>query len=339
MLKAPDGAEAAIDKGRGGRTQPAAVAGGDGEAHRPVGEQRRSDRLRHGRIGEPPAGRRIVEGEAEPGIAASGDRRRAADGGGDGGGNAVRAVMAAEQRHDGGTGLGDGDDRRLRPLVGEERSQCPDQDPGGADADDRRAGGEQGAKMARRLGKSLVAAVRPPAQAMDPALRQDRLQAAGQRQPAGRQRDEGRAGRQRLRARRLRAPDARRGGVSLGIGAADQNHREIWGGVEPGRVERQDLLFGHAGALDVAGDRSEPEPGEHPADLGQVPADLHDRRGVREREPGFELVLGQRRRQHAQHLVARGEADAGGGGHGAQRRDPRHHLRRVARGRAARRGT
>ncbi|MFO1056779.1 MAG: hypothetical protein U1E53_07395 [Dongiaceae bacterium] len=59
--------------------------------------------------------------------------------------------MAAEQRHRGAAVLGDGDHRRLAPLVGQQRRQRADQDAGGAQPDDRLAGGEQRAQMRRDL--------------------------------------------------------------------------------------------------------------------------------------------------------------------------------------------
>jgi hypothetical protein len=59
--------------------------------------------------------------------------------------------MAAEQRHDLGAVLRDGDDRRLVALVGKERREHADQNAGGADADDRAAGGEEAVEVGSKV--------------------------------------------------------------------------------------------------------------------------------------------------------------------------------------------
>ena len=64
--------------------------------------------------------------------------------------------MAAEQRHDARAVLRQREDRRLVALVGEERREDADQDAGGADADDRPAGGEEGARWASLSVKACV---------------------------------------------------------------------------------------------------------------------------------------------------------------------------------------
>ena len=55
--------------------------------------------------------------------------------------------MAAQQRHDAPPVVRDREHRRLGALVREMGTEQADEDPGGADADDGRAGPEQGGQM------------------------------------------------------------------------------------------------------------------------------------------------------------------------------------------------
>jgi hypothetical protein len=78
-------------------------------------------------------------------------------------GQCVCAMVAAQQRHDGTAVLGDRHHWRLGPLVGEMRCRRPDQDAGGADADDRCSVREQPAEMG--------GGVETPVRASDTAFR------------------------------------------------------------------------------------------------------------------------------------------------------------------------
>ncbi len=158
-----------------GRREPAGVASLDLQPHRLAGQQRRRYRLCRFRVGDAPAGRRIVEAETQAQVAGGGDRGNAAGRLGDGAGQTIGAVMTAQQRHGRASILGDGDDRRLAALVGEQRRHGADQDAGGAYADDRRAGGEQRAQVRHRILEHHVRAFRATGQPMHPALRQQRL--------------------------------------------------------------------------------------------------------------------------------------------------------------------
>ena len=62
---------------------------------------------------------------------------------GDVAGEAVGAVVTAEQRHDVGAILRDGQHRRLGGLVAQVRCEETDENAGSADADDRAAFGEE----------------------------------------------------------------------------------------------------------------------------------------------------------------------------------------------------
>jgi hypothetical protein len=119
----------------------------------PAGEQCRRHRLDRGHVGEAPAGRRVVEGEAEAQVAGRGDRGDAAERRGDAARQLVGAAVAAEQRHGDAAVLGDGDDRGLGRFVGEQRRAGADQHAGGADADDRRPGSEQRTQMRAHVGE------------------------------------------------------------------------------------------------------------------------------------------------------------------------------------------
>ena len=92
-------------------------------------------------------GRRRVERDAETTVAGGGDRGVAAERRGEFSGEIVGAAMAAEQRDDLRAVLGEGEHRRLVALVGEQRGEDADEDAGGADADDRAAGGEECAEV------------------------------------------------------------------------------------------------------------------------------------------------------------------------------------------------
>ena len=144
-----------------------------------------------------------------PAVVIGGD---AAGGRGDGAGEPVGAVMAAEQRHRDAAVLGDGDDRRLAALVGEQRRDGADQDAGGADADDRRAGGEQRAQVRDRVGERLRRRHRRARPGRAPACP---AAAAADAAPAparpAAERDERRARRQSRRRRRLGGPAGGRG--------------------------------------------------------------------------------------------------------------------------------
>ena len=117
------------------------------EAHRLAGEQRGGDRLHPRAFAEAPAGGRRVEGEAQGRIARRGDGGVGAEGVGNGAGEPVRAVVAAQQRHDAPPVVRDREHRRLGALVREMWAEQADEDAGGADADDGRAGPEQGGEM------------------------------------------------------------------------------------------------------------------------------------------------------------------------------------------------
>ena len=98
----------------GAGAQPFAAAGLLDQRDGLAGEQCGGDRLDPLRIGDAPAGRRLVERQAEPQIAGRGDRGDPAGYGGDGAGDRVGAVMPADQRHRDRAVLGYRDDRRLR---------------------------------------------------------------------------------------------------------------------------------------------------------------------------------------------------------------------------------
>ena len=105
--------------GEGQVGQPGGVAGLDLQAHRLAGQQRGGHRLGGGRIGDVPARRRFVQRDAQLQFAGGGDGGHAAQDVGDPAGQLVGAVMAAQQRHGGGTVGGDGDHRRFRLLADE----------------------------------------------------------------------------------------------------------------------------------------------------------------------------------------------------------------------------
>ena len=114
------------------------------EAHGLAGEQRGGDRLHPRAFAEAPARRRSVEGEAQGRVARRGDGGVGAESVGNGASEPVRAVMAAQQRHDAPPVVRYRDDRGLGALVREMWAEYANEDAGGADADDRRPGPEQG---------------------------------------------------------------------------------------------------------------------------------------------------------------------------------------------------
>ena len=83
--------------------------------------------------------------------------------------------MPAQQRHHRLPVLAQRQDRRLGPLVRQQRRHRPDQDPGGTDPDHRHPGGEQIAQMRRRLGELGIGAADPagPAVQRQPQRRRD----------------------------------------------------------------------------------------------------------------------------------------------------------------------
>ncbi len=119
-----------------------------------------------------PALRRLVEGDVEADIARRGHAGCAVEDFGELAGEAVRAVMAAEQRHRHRTVLRHGENRRLAPLVGDAGRKRAHQDTGGADADDARTLGEQAAQVHARVGKARVAFGDAALEAVDRGSRQ-----------------------------------------------------------------------------------------------------------------------------------------------------------------------
>ncbi len=68
--------------------------------------------------------------------------------------------------------------------------------------------------------------------------------------------------------------------------------------------ELHDLRVGHGAALDIDGAVEPAGAVERAAHLGQVAPDLHHHGGVGIGEAALELVFGERRRQHGEHVVA-----------------------------------
>ena len=117
------------------------------EAHRLAGEQRGGDCLHPRVFREAPARWRRVEGEAQGRIARRGDGGVGAESVGNGAGEPVRAVVAAEQRHDAPPVVRDSDDRGFGSLVREIWAEQADEDAGGTDTDDGCAGTEERPEM------------------------------------------------------------------------------------------------------------------------------------------------------------------------------------------------
>ncbi len=142
---------------RGDPQRPAQIAGnvrvGDKgrqrivQPHRLARQQIGGEGFHVVRVGQRPPGGRIVERRPEAHVPGRGDGGRHAKRRRNIGRQIVGAMMPAQQRHDGRTVLRHGDHRGLRRFVCQRRGQQADQDPGGADADHRRAGGEQRAQM------------------------------------------------------------------------------------------------------------------------------------------------------------------------------------------------
>jgi len=130
---------------QGGITVPgyAASKGGVGQhgRHMPPGsldQQRRAlDQLVQLQVR-----RRIVQRNAEQDVACRGDGGLHAETARDGAGQTVGAPMAAEQRRNGASVLGDGNHRRLAPLVGQQGGQTANRDAGSHDCDNRLPGPE-----------------------------------------------------------------------------------------------------------------------------------------------------------------------------------------------------
>ena len=102
-------------------------------------------------LGQRPAGRRLVQRDAEPVVAGRRHRRRRTQLGRDRPGQRVGAVMATQQRHHGRAILGDRYDRGSARLVVQEWRHGPDQDAARAQPHDRSPGREQAADMRRGL--------------------------------------------------------------------------------------------------------------------------------------------------------------------------------------------
>ena len=117
-----------------------------------TGKERAAEGLHVVRVGEVPALGRRVEGDAETKIPSGGDGGASAERAGDGAREIVGAAVAAEERNRDAAILGDGDDRRLAPLIGEHGRQCTDQHAGRAHADDRRPRLEKRAHVWRHRG-------------------------------------------------------------------------------------------------------------------------------------------------------------------------------------------
>ncbi len=123
--------------------QPIGAAALFDERHPLPGEERGGDRLYPLGVGDAPAGRHLVERDAEPQIAGGGDRGNATEILGQRAGERVGAAMPAQQRHRDRTVLGEGDDRRLHKLVVDQGREGADQDAAREEADNRPAGGEE----------------------------------------------------------------------------------------------------------------------------------------------------------------------------------------------------
>ena len=97
----------------------------------------------------------------------------------------IRAMMTAEQRHDGRTVFGNRDDRRLRCLVGQAWRQQTDQDPRGTDADNRCTGRKQGAQMIAGIVEGDLCGVHAARKAVNLGIRQHRHNLMRKVEPAG----------------------------------------------------------------------------------------------------------------------------------------------------------
>ena len=145
------------------------------------GQEARHDALGILRIGEPPALGRRIERNAQRRVALRRHRGMAVQRIRHLAGERVGAAMAAEQRHDARPVLGDGENRRLGALVLDHGGQRADQDAGGADADDGRAGLIERANMVQRLGEGHVEAGHPVGEPVQRGTRQSGRDAARDR--------------------------------------------------------------------------------------------------------------------------------------------------------------
>ena len=98
--------------------------------------------------------------------------------------------MAAQQRDDGAAVLSEGQDRRFGTLVRQDGTNGTDQDAGGADADDRRSGLEQGAQVVQRCGELAVRAADAMGKAVDLGAGQNGARTFGHFKAALREDDE-----------------------------------------------------------------------------------------------------------------------------------------------------
>ncbi len=154
-------------------------------------EQGRREVLMVPGVCETPAGRWVVERETETQFAGRGEGRRHAEQVAQAAGQPVGAPVAAQQRHDRAAVLGDGQHRRLAGLVADQRRQRADQDPGGADADDRPPGPEQGLKVRRGVRKDHLRTLDTAAETVQLGARQPLGDALRKGEPGGAEGDEG----------------------------------------------------------------------------------------------------------------------------------------------------
>ncbi len=178
--------------------EPRGAAGLDRQRHRTLCQQCRRHRLDPRRIGETPAGRRLVEREAQAEIARGGDRGGAADERGRGARHRIGAAMAAEQRHRDRAVFGHRHHRRLGVLVAEQRRHGADEDAGGAEPDDRRAGGEERGDRRRGAVEEMIGRDAAAGRRVKARARQQPAQPPRQRQRARPQHQDGGALRQRI---------------------------------------------------------------------------------------------------------------------------------------------
>ena len=178
-------ADGKLALGREGEAgQPGGIAGLHLQGYRVLGQQGGGHRFGGGGIGQPPAGRRVVQGQPQGQFAGGGQRRTHPQRLADPPRQGIGAVMAAQQRHHRRAVHRHRQHRRLVPLMGQQRRHGADQNAGGADADDGDAGGEQAAQMIHGVGEGLVA-LDPTGQAVDAGAGQHRTQIVGGVQPGG----------------------------------------------------------------------------------------------------------------------------------------------------------
>ena len=189
-------------------------------------------------------------------------------------GERVGAVMPAEQRHRDRAVLGQRDDRRLGPLVVEQRRQ------------------RRGSGCRWRTGRRSACRRRTAAASSGTAGRRF--------VPIARLRRAGRRAARRGSIAQTRRPSAAPLGPSTttaapaGSGALiagrppamHQHHREIGHARRIDRGERQHALARQAGALDIDRAVEQAEPVEDPPHLREMPAELDDRGGLGLRRAG-----------------------------------------------------